>query len=109
MSNISKEEILKLVKEISLDKDESIFSSDLIEDIVIKEGHVQISIFANKDNFQILEKVGKKIEKTLKKSINALSITSVLIVLSTETNNKVYNLIKVLINGLILIVEIILK
>ena len=47
MSNISKEEILKLVKEISLDKDESIFSSDLIEDIVIKEGHVQISIFAN--------------------------------------------------------------
>ena len=78
MSNISKEEILKLVKEISLDKDESIFSSDLIEDIVIKEGHVQISIFANKDNFQILEKVGKKIEKTLKKSINALSITSVL-------------------------------
>ena len=69
MSNISKEEILKLVKEISLDKDESIFSSDLIEDIVIKEGHVQISIFANKDNFQILEKVGKKIEQTILKAI----------------------------------------
>ncbi len=78
MSNLSEEEILKLIKEISLDKDEKIFSSDLIEDIVIKEGHVQISIFANKDNFQILEKVGKKIEETLKKSINALSITSVL-------------------------------
>jgi hypothetical protein len=92
MSNISKEEILKLVKEISLDKDESIFSSDLIEDIVIKEGHVQISIFANKDNFQILEKVGKKIEKTLKKSINALSITSVLTnhIESNQVDQKVF-------------------
>jgi len=78
MSNLSEEEILKLVKEISLDKDEKIFSADLIEDIVIKEGHVQISIFANKDNFKILEKVGKKIEETLKKSIDALSITAVL-------------------------------
>ena len=40
MSNISKEEILKLVKEISLDKDESIFSSDLIEDIVLSLIHI---------------------------------------------------------------------
>ena len=93
MSNISKEEILKLVKEISLDKDESIFSSDLIEDIVIKEGHIQISIFANRDNFQILEKVGKKIEKTLKKSINALSITSVLTnhIESNQVDQKDFN------------------
>ena len=78
MSNLSKEEILKLIKEISLDKEEEIFSIELIEDIVIKEGHVQISIFANKDNFQIIEKVGKKIEESLKKSIDALSITAVL-------------------------------
>ena len=53
MSNLSKEEILKLIKEISLDKDEEIFSIELIEDIVIKEGHVQISIFANKDNLTV--------------------------------------------------------
>ena len=52
MSNISKEEILKLLKEISLDKDESIFSNDLIEDILIKENHVQISIFATKIIFK---------------------------------------------------------
>ena len=90
MSNITKEEILKLVKEISLDKDESIFSSDLIEDIVIKEGHVQISIFANKDNFQILEKVGKKIEKTLKKS-KTLVINKLVIVMSGFFWSRIYN------------------
>ena len=88
MSNLSKDLIIKAINDISLDKDEKIFSANLIEDIVIKEGHVQISIFANKDNFQILEKVvQKKIEKNLKKSIGALSITAVL-TNHIENNNE---------------------
>ena len=71
MSNLSKDLIIKAINDISLEKDEQIFSANLIEDVVIKEGHVQISIFANKDNFQILEKVAKKLKKTLRKSIDA--------------------------------------
>ena len=78
MSKLSKDLIIKAISAISLEKDEQIFSANLIEDVVIKEGHVQISIFANKDNFQILEKVAKKIEKNLKSAIDALSITAVL-------------------------------
>ena len=66
MSNLSKDLIIKAINDISLEKDEQIFSVKLIEDVVIKEGHVQISIFANKDNFQILEKVAKKMKKILR-------------------------------------------
>ena len=87
MSNLSKDLIIKAINDISLEKDEQIFSTKLIEDVVIKEGHVQISIFANKDNFQILEKVAKKIEKNLKNSIDALSITAVL-TNHIENNNE---------------------
>ncbi|MED5484913.1 MAG: P-loop NTPase, partial [Pseudomonadota bacterium] len=87
MSNLSKDLIIKAINDISLEKDEQIFSTNLIEDVVIKEGHVQISIFANKDNFQILEKVTKKIEKNLKNSIDALSITAVL-TNHIENNNE---------------------
>ena len=78
MSNLSNKAILKAINDISLEKDEQIFSTKLIEDIVIKDGHVQISIFANKNNFQTLEKVAKKIEDNLDKAIDALSITAVL-------------------------------
>ena len=87
MSNLSKDLIIKAINDISLEKDEQIFSTNLIEDVVIKEGHVQISIFANKDNFQILEKVAKKIEKNLKNTIDALSITAVL-TNHIENNNE---------------------
>ena len=65
MSNLSKDLIIKAISAISLEKDEQIFSANLIEDVVIKEGHVQISIFAKKDTFQILEKVATKLEKII--------------------------------------------
>ena len=78
MSNISKEEILEKIGKINLNSEESIFSTQLIEDILIKDGHVQISILANNDNHQILDKVGKKIAIHLKKDERLLSITPVL-------------------------------
>ena len=51
MSNISKEEILEKINKIDLTNEESIFSTKLIEDILIKDGHIQISILANNDNY----------------------------------------------------------
>jgi len=85
MSNISKKEILGIIKEIKLEGDESLFSEKLIEDIIVKDGHLQISILANIDNFQKLENVGKKIENHLKKDERFLSVTCVL---TNETENK---------------------
>ncbi len=78
MSNISKEEILEKIGKINLNSEESIFSTQLIEDILIKDGHVQISILANNENHQILDKVGKKIAIHLKKDEKFLSVTPVL-------------------------------
>jgi len=90
MSNISKEEILEKINKIDLTKEESIFSTKLIEDILIKDGHIQISILANNDNYKILEKVGKKIESHLKKDKRLLSITPILTneVKETKKNKK---------------------
>ncbi len=90
MSNISKEEILEKINKIDLTNEESIFSTKLIEDILIKDGHIQISILANNDNYKILEKVGKKIESHLKKDKRLLSITPILTneVKETKKNKK---------------------
>tara|TARA_B100000029_G_scaffold332080_1_gene324303 strand:+ start:7 stop:1038 length:1032 start_codon:yes stop_codon:yes gene_type:complete len=90
MSNISKEEILEKINKIDLTNEESIFSTELIEDILIKDGHIQISILANNDNYKILEKVGKKIESHLKKDKRLLSITPILTneVKETKKNKK---------------------
>ncbi len=85
MSNISKKEILGIIKEIKLESDESLFSEKLIEDIIVKDGHLQISILANIDNFQKLESVSKKIENHLKKDERFLSVTCVL---TNETENN---------------------
>ena len=85
MSNISKKEILGIIKEIKLESDESLFSEKLIEDIIVKDGHLQISILANIDNFQKLESVSKKIESHLKKDERFLSVTCVL---TNETENN---------------------
>jgi len=95
MSNISKKEILGIINEIKIEDSESFFSDKLIEDIIIKDGHVQISILANIDNFQKLESVGKKIENHLKKDERFLSVTCVLtnetedIKKSEENKNKI--------------------
>ena len=85
MSNISKKEILGIIKEIKLESDESLFSEKLIEDIIVKDGHLQISILANIDNFQKLESVSKKIENHLRKDERFLSVTCVL---TNETENN---------------------
>jgi len=87
MSNISKKEILGIIKEIKLESDESLFSEKLIEDIIVKDGHLQISILANIDNFQKLESVSKKIENHLKKDERFLSVTCIL-TNETENNKK---------------------
>ena len=86
MSNISKKEILGIIKKIKLEGDESLFSEKLIEDIIVKDGHLQISILANTDNFQKLESVSKKIENHLKKDERFLSVTCVLT--NEKGNNK---------------------
>ena len=65
MSNITKDTILGIIESIELNKDEKIFNNDLIEDILIKEDEVQILISTTKENYKILENIGKKIELSL--------------------------------------------
>ena len=77
MSNLTKDTILGIIKSITLNKDEKIFNNDLIEDILIKEDEVQILISTTKENYKILENVGKKIELSLKKSFKKIDIITV--------------------------------
>ena len=77
MSNLTKDTILGIIKSITLNKDEKIFNNDLIEDILIKENEVQILISTTRENYKILENVGKKIEAALKKSFKNIDIITI--------------------------------
>ena len=87
MPEISREKIEKIIRETKLSSGENLIDEGLIEDIVCKDGHVQISIFANQENFKIIDPLRKQIENTLKKIEGILSATCVLTNIST--NNKV--------------------
>ena len=77
MSNLTKDTILGIIESIALNEDEKIFNNDLIEDILIKENEVQVLISTTRENYKILENVGKKIEAAFKKSFKNIDIITV--------------------------------
>ena len=52
MTNITKEIIENKLTEIILDNKKSLVESGIIEGISHKDGHVQISLYANKENVE---------------------------------------------------------
>jgi ATP-binding protein involved in chromosome partitioning len=78
MTDITKEIIEKKLTSIVLGNKKSLVKENIIEAISHKDGHVQISLYANKDNIEEIEKVGKLIEKELSSIKGMISVTSVL-------------------------------
>lgn len=78
MTNITKEIIENKLTEIILDNKKSLVESGIIEGISHKDGHVQISLYANKENVEEIEKISKIIEKDLISIPGMLSVTAVL-------------------------------
>ena len=78
MTNITKEIIENKLTEIILDNKKSLVESGIIEGISHKDGHVQISLYANKENVEEIEKISKIVEKDLISIPGMLSVTAVL-------------------------------
>lgn len=78
MTNITKEIIENKLTEIILDNKKSLVESGIIEGISHKDGHVQISLYANKENVEEIEKISKIVEKYLISIPGMLSVTAVL-------------------------------
>lgn len=85
MTNITKEIIENKLTEIILDNKKSLVESGIIEGISHKDGHVQISLYANKENVEEIEKISKIVEKELISIPGMLSVTAVL---TNETSNE---------------------
>ena len=78
MTNITKEIIENKLTEIILENKKSLVESGIIEGISHKDGHVQISLYANKENVEEIEKISKIIEKELISIPGMLSVTAIL-------------------------------
>mgnify|MGYP001162437157 FL=1 len=87
MPEISRKKIEKIIKETKFSNGRNLIDEGLIEDIICKDGHVQISIFANQENFKIIDPLRKQIENALIKDEGILSATCVLTNMSKD--NKV--------------------
>ena len=85
MTNITKEIIENKLGEIILDNKKSLPESNIIEGISHKDGHVQISLYANKENVEEIEKISKIVEKDLISIPGMLSVTAVL---TNEPSNE---------------------
>ena len=64
MTENIKKIIEEKLKKIILPNEKYLIEEEIIEGISFKEGHIQISLFANKDNLEEIEVVGKIIKKT---------------------------------------------
>lgn len=73
-----KEIIEEKLKKIILPNKKYLFEEEIIEGISFKKGNVQISLFANKDNIEEIEVVGKIIKKELQNIDGVVSVTTVL-------------------------------
>ena len=73
------------LKKIILPNKKNLFEEEIIEGISYKEGHVQISLFANRDNIEEIEVVGKIIKKELQSIDGVINVTTVL---TNEPNKK---------------------
>ena len=73
------------LKKIILPNKKNLFEEEIIEGISYKEGHVQISLFANRDNIEEIEVVGKIIKKELQSIDGVINVSTVL---TNEPNKK---------------------
>ena len=78
MTNITQEMIEDELAKITLGNKKSILEANIVEGISHKDGHIQISLYANKSNIEEIEKIGKIIEKKLTAIKGVMSITAVL-------------------------------
>ena len=78
MTNITQEMIEDELAKITLGNKKSILETNILEGISHKDGHIQISLYANKSNIEEIEKIGKIIEKKLTAIKGVMSITAVL-------------------------------
>ena len=85
MTENIKKIIEEKLKKIILPNEKYLIEEEIIEGISFKEGHIQISLFANKDNLEEIEVVGKIIKKELQNIDGVISVTTVL---TNEPNKK---------------------
>ena len=78
MTENIKKIIEEKLKKIILPNEKYLIEEEIIEGISFKEGHIQISLFANKDNLEEIEVVGKIIKKELQNIDGVISVTTVL-------------------------------
>ena len=78
MTNITQEMIEDELAKITLGSKKSILEANIVEGISHKDGHIQISLYANKSNIEEIEKIGKIIEKKFTAIKGVMSITAVL-------------------------------
>ena len=80
-----KETILHEYKYLNSLSKKKLIEEEIIEGISYKDGHIQISLFANKDNIEEIEFVGKLIKKELQNIEGVISVTTVL---TNEPNKR---------------------
>lgn len=78
MTNITQEMIEDELAKITLGNKKSILEANIVEGISHKDGHIQISLYANKSNIEEIEKIEKIIEKKFTTIKGVMSITAVL-------------------------------
>lgn len=78
MTNITKETIENKLSKITFDNNKNLLEENIIEGISHKDGHVQISLYANKSNLEEIEEIGKLIEQELMSIKGMISVTAVL-------------------------------
>ena len=88
MTENIKKIIEEKLKKIMLPNKKYLFEEGIIEGIAFKEGHVQISLFASKDNLEEIEAVGKIIKKELQNIDDLMSVTTVLTNQPDKKNNS---------------------
>ena len=76
------------LKKIILPNKKYLIEEEIIEGISFKEGHIQISLFANKNNIDEIEAIGKIIKKELQNIDGVLSVTTVLTNEPDKKNNS---------------------
>ena len=78
MSQNTKKIIEEKLRNIKFSKNKNILEQRIIEGISYKEGHIEISLYANKDNIEEIEGVARIIKKELKEIDGVISVTTVL-------------------------------
>ena len=78
MSQNTKKIIEEKLRNIEFSENKNLLKQRIIEGISYKEGHIEISLYANKDNIEEIEGVAKIIKKELKEIDGVISVTTVL-------------------------------